>query len=279
MRRPDCTTTYDGVICDLDGVVYRGTQPIEHAVEALAAIRHRGIPVAFATNNDTRSSADIAEILSGMGFPATPEQVVTAPEALAALLARCYPPGTRVAVSGAAVLSEVLRSAGMQVCRPGERSAIVALGLSADQGSAEFDSVARAVEASDRWYATNVDRIVLRDAGPTQGNGMVVRALQAATGRSPIVIGKPQPHLLRTAAARIGVSRPLMVGDQLDTDIAAAQAAGMDSLLVMTGVCGRSASDGGTLRATYRADDLRILVEGMRFRVPATTLPRARTIS
>lgn len=261
MRIPNPLADHDAVICDLDGVVYCGTQPIPQAIDALAAVRKRGVPVMFVTNNDTRTDQETAARLTAMGLTTEPYQVVTAPQVIAALIARHYPVGTRVAVFGAPALSAALCSAGMLVCRPGEGAGILAQGLTPSTTSADLMSLADAIDASHRWFVTNADRMVIRESGSVPGNGMILQSLRKFTQRSPVLAGKPTPHLLHMAAARARVTRPLVVGDQLGTDIAAAHAAGMASLLVMTGLCDQASLDSTPAqdRPTYQAADLSVL--------------------
>ncbi len=261
MREPDLLAAHDAVICDLDGVVYRGTEPIPHAVDALAAVMKRGMPVMFATNNDTRTDREIAARLTAMGLTTEANQVVTAPQVVADLIARHHLAGTKVAAFGSPALSAALHSAGLLVCRPGEGAGILAQGLMPSTTPADLTSLADAIGAAHHWFVTNTDRMVVRESGPMPGNGTILQSLRKLTRRSPVLAGKPAPHLLHMAAARIRATRPLVIGDQLDTDIAAAHRAGMASLLVMTGLCDQASLDSAPAQArpTYHADNLSVL--------------------
>jgi hypothetical protein len=98
---------------------------------------------------------------------------------------------------------------------------------------------ALSVRAGAAWIATNTDRTLPSPRGPLPGNGSLVAVLRTALDREPhLVVGKPQPALFTTAATQSGAKRPLVVGDRLDTDIEGAVNAGMDSLLVLTGISG-----------------------------------------
>ncbi len=231
---------YDLVIFDLDGVIYLIDKPIAGAVEAVTELRRAGTPVTYVTNNASRRAADVAALLSGMGVPAEPAEVLTSAGATAAVLADRLPPGAPVFVVGADALRAELREAGLVVVdRADDGPHAVVQGYGPQVGWADLAEASVAIRAGALWVATNTDRTLPSPRGPLPGNGSLVAALRTALGRDPdVVVGKPQPALFTTAAQRAGASRPLVVGDRLDTDIEGAVRAGMDSLLVLTGVHG-----------------------------------------
>jgi glycerol 3-phosphatase-2 len=251
---------YDLIIFDLDGVVYLVDQPIPGAVETVGRLHDSGTPLAYATNNASRRSSEVARLLTGMGVAARPDEVLTSAAASAELLAERLPPGAPVLVVGAEALRAEVRAAGLRpVAGADEAPAAVVQGYGAQVGWADLAEAAVAVRAGALWIATNADRTLPSPRGPLPGNGSLVAALRTALDRDPdTVVGKPEPALFATAAHRAGASRPLVVGDRLDTDIEGAGRAGMDSLLVLTGV-----STAGDLiaatperRPTYVAFDL-----------------------
>ncbi len=231
---------YDLVIFDLDGVIYLIDKPIPGAVEAVAALREAGTAVAYATNNASRRAADVAALLSGMGVPAEPDEVLTSAGAAAAMLARELPAGSPVLVVGAEALRAELRAVGLvPVTRLDESPVAVVQGYGPEVGWADLAEASLAVRAGARWTATNTDKTLPSPRGPLPGNGSLVAVLRTALGRDPdVVVGKPEPALFTTAASLSGAQRALVVGDRLDTDIEGAVRAGMDSLLVLTGVNG-----------------------------------------
>ena len=116
-----------------------------------------------------------------------------------------------------------------------------------------------AIRAGALWVATNTDRTLPTPRGPLPGNGSLVAALATALDRQPdLVVGKPEPALFLAAARDAGSTGTLIVGDRLDTDIVGADRAGMDSLLVLTGVATAEAAQGATgmQRPTFVAEDL-----------------------
>jgi HAD superfamily hydrolase (TIGR01450 family) len=249
---------FDLIIFDLDGVVYLGTDPVPGAPQA---IRELGPRVAYATNNASRSAAEVARLLGVLGLPATAEQVITSAGAAADLLATQLPAGSPVLVVGSRALEQELQRVGLTPVAEAEaRPVVVVQGYGPQVGWALLAEACVAIRAGARWVATNTDVTMPSPRGPLPGNGSLVAALRTALGgREPdTVVGKPHPELFTLATRRFGATRPLIVGDRLDTDIAGAVNAGMPSLLVLTGV----ARPADVLRAqpgqrpTYVATDL-----------------------
>jgi HAD superfamily hydrolase (TIGR01450 family) len=251
---------YDLVIFDLDGVIYLIDKPIPGAAEAVEELRSAGTRIAYATNNASRRAADVAALLSGMGVPATAAEVLTSAGAAAALLAERLPAGSPVLVVGAEALRAEVRDAGLTpVDKLEDKPAAVVQGFGPDVGWQLLAEAALSVRAGATWVATNTDRTLPSPRGPLPGNGSLVAVLRTALNREPdVVVGKPEPALFTTAASLSHAQRPLTVGDRLDTDIEGAVGAGMDSLLVLTGVSGPAEllSAPASRRPTYVAADL-----------------------
>jgi glycerol-1-phosphatase len=234
--RPLCEA-YDVALLDLDGVVYVGSVAVHGAPEALREAAARGMRNAFVTNNASRTPATIAAQLSSLGVPATSADVITSGQAAARLLASRLPPGARVLVVGGNGLRIALRERGLRpVSAYAERPAAVVQGFAPDLSYGLLAEGALAVANGALFVATNADITLPTARGAEMGNGSLVRAIAAATGKTPIVAGKPEPPLHAEAVHRTGARRPLVVGDRLDTDIEGAVRAGADSLLVLTGV-------------------------------------------
>jgi glycerol 3-phosphatase-2 len=231
---------YDLVIFDLDGVIYLIDRPIAGAVEAVVELHQAGVPLAYATNNASRRSGEVANLLTGLGVPAEADEVITSAGASAAVLSERLSQGSKILVVGAEALRAEVREAGLvPVSTAEEAPAAVVQGYGPQVGWADLAEAAVAIRAGALWMATNTDRTLPSPRGPLPGNGSLVAALRTALGREPdVVVGKPEPGLFATAARRVGAQRPLVVGDRLDTDIEGANRAGMDSLLVLTGVSG-----------------------------------------
>ncbi|WP_436702339.1 HAD-IIA family hydrolase [Nocardioides sp. BYT-33-1] len=229
---------YDLAMLDLDGVVYIGQHAVDGAAGHLARAREAGMRVAFITNNASRSAEVVAEHLRDLGVPAERDDVVTSAQAAARLLVERFGAGAPVLCLGG----------------PGLRSALAEVGLHAVDGDAEAvaavsgygpdllwrDIMQAAVRIRDGlpWLASNTDHTIPTTYGVAPGHGVLVDMMQRFTGVTPQVAGKPARPLLDETVRRVGGRRPLMVGDRLDTDIEGAHNAGVDALLVLTGVTG-----------------------------------------
>jgi glycerol-1-phosphatase len=228
---------HDLLLIDLDGVLYVGDQPIAGAASALEAVRNRGVPITFVTNNAARTPNAVAAQLRDMGVAATPDEVVTSAMAAARLLADDLEPAAAVLVVGGDGVRQALLDVGLRpVHAAADDPVAVVQGWAAEVGWAMLAEATVAVRAGARWIATNRDATLPSPRGPLPGNGSMVAALVTALGRDPEVVGKPEPALFRTAQRLATGERPLVVGDRLDTDVAGARAAGIPSLLVLTGV-------------------------------------------
>jgi glycerol-1-phosphatase len=228
---------YDTALLDLDGVVYLGGVPIPGAADALTEARKAGMRLAFVTNNASRSPSAIAALLSGQGLPATVADIVTSAQAAARLIAGRLPAGSPVLVVGGIGLRIALRERGLRpVSTAAERPGAVVQGYGPDIDYPVLAEAALAVRAGAWYVASNVDATLPTTRGPQPGNGSLVQVIVTATGRHPVVAGKPERPLHDEAVARTGARHPLVVGDRLDTDIEGAVRRGADSLLVLTGV-------------------------------------------
>ena len=219
--------------------MYLGPQAVPGAPEAIRELRGAGIPVTYATNNASRRASEIAAHLQGLGIPAQPEDVLTSAQATAELLALDLPAGAAVLVVGASALADELAAVGLRpVSQAEDRPVAVVQGYGPMVGWTALAEACVAIRAGARWVATNLDATLPSPRGPLPGNGSLVAALAAALGgRMPdTVVGKPETELFRLAARQRQATRVLVVGDRLDTEVEGAVRAGMDSLLVLTGV-------------------------------------------
>jgi glycerol-1-phosphatase len=232
----DLLDHYDVLLADLDGTLYRGPVAVPGAADAVRGAAQRGVRTVYVTNNASRAPSDVAAHLAELGFPAGTDDVVASSQAAAALLAEQLPTGARVLVVGTAALAAEVTAVGLAVTDRAEDAVAVVQGHSPDTGWHELAEATVALRAGAVWVACNLDPTLPTDRGPLPGNGSMVDVLRTSSGRVPQVAGKPGPALLREAARRTGARRPLMVGDRLDTDVEGGRAAGMATLLVLTGV-------------------------------------------
>jgi glycerol 3-phosphatase-2 len=256
---------YDLVILDLDGVVYLGEEPIPGATEAIGLLQREGPPMLFATNNASRSADEVAALLTRLGIKATGIDVLTSAAVAADALAERLAPGSAVLVVGSEPLAAEVRRVGLTpVDDAGARPAAVVQGYAPHVGWTQLAEACLAIRAGAQWVATNTDATLPSPRGDLPGNGALVAALRTALQRDPdLVVGKPHPEFFTAAAARAGSRRPLVVGDRLDTDIEGAVRAGIDSLLVLTGVssAAQAHATAPEWRPTYLGDDLAALFD------------------
>mgnify|MGYP000034607976 FL=1 len=255
----------DLVLADLDGVVYTGDAAIEYAVASLTAAGQTR-RIGYLTNNASRTAASVAEHLASLGLNAVEDDVVTSPQAAVRLLAGLVPAGATVLVVGGEGLTTVVEGAGFVVTRSAlDQPAAVIQGFAPDVGWKDLAEASFALNDDPKrpWVATNTDWTIPLARGIAPGNGTLVGAVHNAVGRLPVVAGKPEVAIFEEAVRRFGGTKPLFIGDRLDTDILGANRAGMASVLVLTGIDGRKQvlAANAKSRPTYILGDLRELAE------------------
>jgi len=229
------------LLCDLDGIVYRGAQEIAHATQSITRAAQQ-LRVGYLTNNASRTDSVVATQLRGFGLNVEPHDIVTSPQAAVKLLSETVAAGSTVFVVGGEGLTVELEKAGFQVTRNAEDApAAVVQGFAPEVGWKELAEAAFALQSSTGehelpWIATNTDWTVPLERGVAPGNGTLVSAVHIAVGRLPVFAGKPQKAIYETAFERFGSRNALMIGDRLDTDIQGAVTAGIESALVLTGI-------------------------------------------
>ena len=235
-RKP-LVETADVLLIDLDGVCYAGTRDIPHAATGLAAARESGVKFQFLTNNASRTPEQVAEKLKGHGIAADPTEVMTAAMDAVEILTQKIEPESKVLVIGTQALIDTVAKAGFEVVsKASEQPVAVIQGYGPEVGWCQLSEAAYAISAGALFMATNLDATLPTEDGFALGNGSLVAAVEHATGQKPFAGGKPFAGIYRKAAAHAGATKPLAVGDRLDTDIAGAVAADMLSLHVLTGV-------------------------------------------
>lgn len=269
IRAEHLIARYRGVICDLDGVVYWGTAAVPGAVDTLNHVVADGRAVAFATNNASRSPIAVAKHLRELGVGGRGWSVITSSQAAAAYLAERLDPGAPVLAVGGPGVAVALAEAGLAPVRVSELAdtqvEAMVQGLGVDVTWRELAEVGYLAQRGVTWVATNLDLFLPTARGPAPGNGALVAAVRTTTTRTPHVTGKPGAALFELARTRLGThhARTLVCGDRLDTDIAGANAAGVDSLFVLSGAHRLQdlAFAAKAARPTYVASDLTGLLE------------------
>ena len=259
---------FDVLLFDLDGVVYIGSEQVPGATVAIESARAQGARCIFVTNNASRTPDEVAEHLCSLGVAAEADEVVTASMAGATLVCDFIDSGEVLSIGGPGVAA-ALRERGFQpvpTFSPSVRA--VMQGYGPEVGWRDLAEATFAVRAGLPWIATNMDSSFPTVRGVAPGNGSLVNVVAQTTGRRPdAVAGKPEPALLREAIRRTGALRPLMIGDRLDTDIAAGSRLGVPTLLVATGIStlAEAYQAAGELRPTYAAEDLSCLLPNRHF--------------
>jgi 4-nitrophenyl phosphatase len=226
-----------GIISDLDGVAYRDDNPITGSVQAFRAWQERGVPYAFVTNNSTKSAAQFAAKLSGMGIPATAAQVFNTISAVTSLLQQRWPSGTPVFAIGEQPLLETLEQSGYRLA--GKNAEVVVLGFDSELNYAKLRTAIRAALAGAMIIATNPDVLTPVHDGYDPCVGVLTAAVAAAVPTAaPIVAGKPHPFMIEQALKHLGTgeAETVMIGDQIATDIVARQSAGLRAILLASDV-------------------------------------------
>jgi HAD superfamily hydrolase (TIGR01450 family) len=252
---------YDQFILDLDGCVWVGDEPTPGAAEAIAELRDEGKRVAFATNNSFSGTEDFVTRLWGLGVRASLADVVTVGGAVQHLLAETRH-GRTAFVIGSNAMHRHVTDAGLKLLNGTDlasRAETVVVASSVEWGYDDLRNAALAVRRGADLLATGRDPTYPQPDGDWPGIGATLAALELATGQSATIVGKPQPQLLLTALDRLGDGRTLVVGDRLDSDVAAAAGAELDAALVLSGGTSReelNGLDGEQPKPTAVADNL-----------------------
>lgn len=257
----------DGLLLDLDGVVWIDGRVLPGVAEALRVLRSRGLPLLFLTNDPRGSREQYAARLTAGGVPAGAGEVLTSARAAAQLVAAREPTGTGVFVIGSPALHAEARAAGLRLTSPDRPHTAQAV-LVGGHESFDNSQLAAATLAADRGarlYATSREPTFPGHNGPRPATGAVLAAVETATGRVAVVAGKPEPGMFAAARQLLPPCRKLaMVGDRLDTDIAGAQRAGIYAVLVLTGSTRREDLPGAAVRPDLVANSLADLTVSQR---------------
>jgi glycerol-1-phosphatase len=255
---------YDQLILDLDGCVWLGDRPVPGSVEAVAALREAGKRLAFATNDPRHAGEEYVAKLWGMGIQASLGDVVTVGGAMQHLLAETRR-GQTAFVIGTAPMRRHVADAGLKLLNHTDlasRADLVVVGGTEDLVYAELRDATLAIRRGADFLATGRDPTYPQPDGLWPGTGAIVAALEYATGSTAQIVGKPEPQLFMTALDRLGEGRTLVVGDRLDSDVAAAGRARLDAALVLSGGTSAEEVDGAEPKPVAVAETLGALVAG-----------------
>ncbi|WLD95457.1 TIGR01457 family HAD-type hydrolase [Alkalihalobacillus sp. AL-G] len=230
---------YEGYLIDLDGTMYRGKERIEEAVTFVKALKAKGVPYLFVTNNSSSTREQVAERLERFDVPASAEQVFNSSMATAEYIDKDKR-GASVYMIGEKGLQESLMQKGIKLVH--ENPDYVVMGIDRGLTYEKLANACLAVRNGATLLSTNKDVAFPSERGFVPGNGALTAVVSVSTGVKPIFIGKPEPIIMELAMEKLGVAKEktVMVGDNYHTDILAGMNAGLDTLLVYTGVTAES---------------------------------------
>jgi len=237
---------FDGLLIDLDGVVWIGRELVPGSVEALRSLLDAGMAIVFVTNNPGKPASEYARRLTDAGVEVGAEQIVTAGEATASLAAERSPGGTAFTIGGRA-FHDTIVTAGLRLLEGEAGREADAVLVSGHRGF-DYDELLTATLALQRGaalFATSRDPTLPMPGGPWPGTGAVLAAVETASGATAEIGGKPEPHLFEMARERISAAEQVaMVGDRVSSDIEGGRRAGLETILVLSGASSRAEAEG-----------------------------------
>ena len=227
-----------GWILDMDGVLYRDTEPIPGAAEFIDHLRREATPFACLTNNSTLTSEQYSRKLANMGIHVPASQVLTSGPATAAFIRSESGPGTPVLAIGEDGVMQALREAELHLTQDYRQARYVVVGLDRRITYDKLRAAGLAIRNGARFIGTNPDRTLPVPEGLVPGNGAFLAALEAATDVAPFIIGKPEPPIFHWALAHLGLKpeETACVGDRLETDVLGGKRVGLYTVFVLSGV-------------------------------------------
>ena len=231
------------LIIDMDGVLYRGDQPMPLLREFFDFLRERSIPFILATNNSTRTPQEYVDKLVRMGVTVSPDEILHSGQATARFLANAYPSGTRIHVFGMAALKQALVDEGFVLTDENVQVVVASM-----DREVNFEKLKRAtilIRRGARFIATNLDPTYVSEEGLIPGTGTMIVALETASGTKAQAIGKPEPTMYQLAMEQMD-ARPettATIGDRVDTDILGGKRAGLVTICVLSGSSNRAEAE------------------------------------
>lgn len=238
---------FDGLLIDLDGVVWIGGESVPGSPQALRALLDAGKRIVFVTNNPGKPPAAYAKRLQKLGAQVGAEQIVTAGMVAARLAGEAAAAGGGSAfVIGAPALKEMVAAEGARLLEGEEAWKADVVVVSGHRGFdyAELLTAKRALDGGAALIATSHDPTMPFPGGEVPGTGAILAAVETASGRRAEIAGKPERHLFEMAIEAIGgEGRLAMVGDRISSDIEGGRGAGLETILVLSGTTSREQAE------------------------------------
>lgn len=244
-------STVRTVLFDMDGVVYRGKTRLPGVIETMAFCREHHIPFACITNNSSKTPQQFEQKLHAMGVDMSSEQVLSSAVIAGRFLRSHYPRGSGVYIIGMDGLRQAVLGDGYFV-EAGQNADVVVLGVDLYVTYEKFKIACLAIRSGAGYVVTNPDKAFPSEEGLLPGSGALAAFVQTATDVAPLIVGKPEQTMFQTALEMLRATpeTTVVIGDRLETDIAGARNAGLQSVLVLTGVTSREQLE----RSPYQPD-------------------------
>lgn len=249
---------FDGLLIDLDGVVWIGREPVPGSVETLRTLLAAGKRLVFVTNNPGRLPEAYAERLRELGVEIGTEQIVTAGVVVARLAGEAVGEGGSAFVIGASALKEMVAATGARLLEGEEAQRADVVVVSGHRGFdyEELKTAKFALDHGARLFATSHDPTMPFSGGELPGTGAVLAAVEVASGKEATIAGKPERHLFGMAKEAVGEGRLAMIGDRITSDIDGGRAAGLETVLVLSGTTTREEAEAADPAPDHVLEDL-----------------------
>jgi HAD superfamily hydrolase (TIGR01450 family) len=225
------------LVCDMDGVLYRGSDTIPGAPEAVMRLRDNGVRVLFCTNNSSQTVTEYSEKLAAMGIDTARDDILTSAVVTTEVLKERGLTGKRAFIVGGAGMRAAARDAQLEIAPTGDGVDVVLVGWDKDFDYTAMQHAADAVRGGAAFIASNADATFPAPEGPLPGAGAILASIEVAAGRRAEVLGKPHRPMTDAILKRVGTNgRIAAVGDRPDTDLAGAFEMGWMTILVLSGV-------------------------------------------
>ncbi len=250
--------TIQGMIIDLDGVLWRGQTILPGVPELFSALRAEGVRFVLATNNASETPAAYRSRLQAGGVNVEEAEILTSAIATANYLGGVLEPGSPLFVIGDEGLRSAIKGAGYRIIDGADGAKAVVVGMDRTVCWAQLAEATLAIRSGAHFVGSNPDPSFPTERGQVPGNGAILAALQAASGIEPTVIGKPEPHLYRQATRLLEVDpdKTLILGDRLETDILGGLRLGAPTALMMTGVTAKADLEESEIQPDFVFEDL-----------------------
>ncbi len=256
--------SFDSILLDLDGVVYLGNTPIDSAVKTIKELQKRKTNIAVITNNGSVTAKSVSKWMKNFGLDFKPADIVTSSQTLCWYLKNNFQKGEIVLVVGSESLKDSVKEAGFKVVSKSDKNPMIVVnGIDADIAQKDLAEMCYSLAKGAKWISTNNDYTFPTEKGSAPGNGSFNALITSITGKTPILMGKPEPFMFQQAAKIFNSKKPLVVGDRLDTDIQGANKAGFKSMCVLTGVTdlNQIKNSSSSTAPTYVGKDLSALLD------------------